>query len=202
MLSTRRWAVWLLVLLSIGFEGCGQKPKAETGHVPVSWARSLGLKSVDDIDGRFLSKWEERLNVTSGGTNVALEYCGDFLALKAYEAFNDQQEMQLRLHAVDCWALDAIRTAKPTGSADEFRLSADAVKWLPPEVGPVVSDDEAKAVKEAAASGKSWRDYDSEIQAAPGNDGDLNVKYSKPWIRVSSRGSISAWVISIVVDLP
>ena len=162
--------------------GCGDKPKVAAPEPstpaasPVTWSKSLGLKSLADLDARLRAPWEERLTVSSAGKKTSVRNCADFLSLKSFRALNDQQEMQLRLNAIECWALDAIGTAKPAGAADEFRLTPDGgIKWLPAELGPVVSNEDAKAVQAAAAGGKSWLDYDSGIKAAAGDEGELNV---------------------------
>lgn len=162
-------------MLPLLFTGCAQREAAQPAPpapAPVTWNKSLGLASLTAIDERLSAPWEDKIPVRHNGKRTTVASCKALLDIRKdrVEPANAQAEAVLEARGIECLAINALRSARAAAPAD-LQLTA---KTVPPELGPVVSGDDEKAV--AAAAGKSWLDFDPSIKAEQSADGALIVR--------------------------
>jgi len=142
------------------------KPETPSGVIPVSWAKSLELDSLAAIDGRLKRPWLDPFDVMVKGDLFTIANCADYRKVTSGEwsSTEPREEDYIILNGLDCEALQLLRNAKPTRAADPFELTVESASVLPPEVGPVVSNDDVRAVQAAVKAGKSWKTLDRSVR--------------------------------------
>lgn len=154
----------LLVTLSIA--------KEPSDPYRVRWSPALKLKSISDIDARLHRSFGDVFEGTVHGQPVTIRNCGDYLA-NAREGFavtgGELAAKVLRADAVDCVALEALRSARPAATSylREFQLNSAALAKLSPILAPAVSNEKIAEARHAAEEGESWRQFVPAAHAKP-----------------------------------
>ncbi len=129
--------------------------------LPVTWSPALGLKSLGDIDRRLTEPWDVSFELRNGNTGATVQSCAEYLAFRGQRVGVEPESdgPSLMRISVDCLAIDGLRNAKPArlSSIGMFHLTMDVLRLLPPELGPVVSDDDEARVSLASRAGLSWK---------------------------------------------
>ncbi len=144
----------------------GAKPETPPGMIPVSWAKSLGVDSLAGIDARLKEPWDQTFDVMVKDDLFTITDCADYwkVARGKWDVTNPLDQGPIQAYGLDCEALRLLRDAKPTRAADPFELNAESASVLPPGVGPVVSNDDVRAVQAAVKAGKSWKTLDPSVR--------------------------------------
>lgn len=147
-------------------------PPPDTPPAPgaVSWTKSLGLKSLADIDTRLKTPWQQPFDVFVKDDKVTITNCADYLKVVRgkWSSTEPQEEEYILINGLDCHALDLLRNAKPATQDDPFKLTPDANTVLPPDLGVVASDDDVADVRKAGKLNKPWK------AVAPGMNGKVD----------------------------
>jgi hypothetical protein len=147
----------------------------------VTWYGQLQLPSLAAIDGLLTRRlgvtWVAVLNDNSVRT---IETCEDVLAVRKLEInhLSDDGDLawySLQGNAVDCFALDIVRTAKPASKSylGWFKFSRAAILKLPAGLAPSLQEDETKLVTKAPATCAPWGKYERQLLM------DLDVDYKQ-----------------------
>jgi hypothetical protein len=139
---------------------------------PVEWSPALGLGSAADIGQALEKPFDSPTTVNKGTQSAVVSNCNQYLKYRAlgFAARSDRDASVLKSRGVDCQALRALRQAKPArvSHVSDFHLDAKAPGLLPATLAPSLSSDEEQTVKDAAARGLSWLDYQPKLTSKPG----------------------------------
>ena len=72
-----------------------------------------------------------------------------------------------------------LKKAKPakTSYIDNFDLTEDPLRYLPPSIGITLSGDEARSVEEAIRKGQTWQEYDPTASVTIKDKNNIEIKY-------------------------
>jgi hypothetical protein len=164
-----------LLLVGLATARCASDP------YPVWWSPKLGFKSLADIGARLHRPFGDVFEGTMNGKPVTVTNCADYLA-DSREHFTvtggEQAATVLHSDAVDCIALDALRTAHPakTSYLGHFHLNSSALAYLSPMLAPAVSNEQIAKARQAASDGESWQRLVPAARTQPARQtGVLNV---------------------------
>jgi hypothetical protein len=153
-------------------------PQQPTRHV--RWAPSLELQSLADIDRRLTMLFADPVPVTKGAHEATVTNCTECLEYtkEGFTAKSDRELRRLKSMGVDCLALVALKGAVPARRSylDGFSLDSQAVKYLPPTLGLVLSQDDLKKVSAAESRGTSWKEYEPNLKVESENQDRASIE--------------------------
>jgi hypothetical protein len=181
-------ALLALLLLAAGC-GRGSKPEGQAqetaGAIRVRWAEDLKLARIEDMNARLHLAFEDEFSVTKDHRPVVVKNCADYLGMESsFDPPDEQTARVLKSAGIDCLALQALASARPSRSTflAAFKLDEKSVAVLPPLLGAVVSADDQKRVQAAESEGKSWLAFAPGLKTSAdsagggGLDGSLAVR--------------------------
>lgn len=134
----------------------------------VWWTEKLHLHNLASIPERIQAPFEDKLEVYKGEQIATLSNCADYLryAPMHYEPRSDLELRVMRSWGTDCWALNALEQVAPAKISflRDFRLDADAPRYLPPELATAVSNGESRAAQLADEQGLTWQEYQHNLK--------------------------------------
>jgi hypothetical protein len=145
---------------------------AAADSLKVSWSSELALASLADVDAALARPFPAAWQVTvAGGSQKRLGNCRELLAVARtkFDAKNEHDWSALWAEAAHCFALDALRTAKPPAQSylGWFQLSPAAVARLPARLALAVSPDDAEDAAKAEQSCQGWGKFDETLKVKP-----------------------------------
>jgi hypothetical protein len=188
----------LLLTLSLHSEQTAQEPKNA-----ICWAPELQLRTLTDIENRLARPWDYPLEVhsrygrqkqTTAQKPTLMTNCLSYfdLTTEGFEAspIKDQQDL-----GADCYALRALQQAVPAQHTylSDFHLNEQAVNYLPPDLGLIISRDDVEKARSANAKGLSWRTVTPPSKVTVENNDTILVE-GDGWhvrVKVMARGDFN-----------
>jgi len=139
----------------------------------VSWSGDLKLASLSSIDEALAQPLRDSIDVVMQDQSVrTIKTCKDLLAVSKakFDLPPDHQSdidwEALTSASIRCFALDALRAAKPATSSyvGWFRFSQAGVAKLPAGLAMPSGENEDKAIAKAEKKCKPWGKYDPRLK--------------------------------------
>ena len=176
-----------MAILLIGFTITAKE--SEHRIMPIRWSAELHLQSVAAIPQRLRKPFEDRFNGQVHGRPAKITSCADYLRLssESFQLLDESESGVLQSYAVDCVALDMLRkaTVPRTSFIGAFRLTADSLSMLPPELAPTVSYEQQDAAAAANAAGESWATFQPEATVKTVNENQMIVTQGDWQIKIT-----------------
>jgi hypothetical protein len=119
---------------------------------------------------RLREPFDSALPFRKGDQRLKARNCADLIAYRksGFTPVSDRDAGIAQSLIVDCLAVKALyRATVPRESfLRAFHLDRSALDLLPPNLAPVISDEDRQKAQSAAAKGMSWKQFDSSATAS------------------------------------
>ena len=173
---------------------CGSPPRA---GFEVQWASELRLARPSQAMQRLREPFDSPLPFKNGGQSLAAGNCIDLLGYRGsgFTPISERDTATAQSLAVDCLAVRALSTATAPRESflRSFRLDPQALGLLPPNLAPIISDEDRQTVQNASAKGMSWKQFDpSAIASGQGDSFAVLSEDIRTSVRIYGRGDFNA----------
>ena len=162
-MPTRRVAALFLFAVVIG-------ASPRRAGFEVQWASALRLARPSGAMERLRQPFDSPLSFKNGSQSLQAGNCVDLLAYRrsGFTPVSDRDAGIAQSLIVDCLAVKALSraTAPRESFLRPFRLDPSALELLPPNLAPTISDEDSQKVQNAAAKGRSWKQFDPSATAS------------------------------------
>jgi hypothetical protein len=163
----------------------------------VQWASDLRLARPSKAMERLREPFDSPLPYKNANQRLEAGNCVDLIAYRksGFTPNSDRDAGIAQSLIVDCLAVKALyRATVPRKSfLRAFHLDLQAFELLPPNLAPIISDEDRQKVQSAAAKGISWKQFDSSASASvQGESLAVLSDDTRTTVKIYGRGDFNA----------
>jgi hypothetical protein len=163
----------------------------------VWWASELRLVRPSKAMERLREPFDSPLPFKNGGQSLEARNCIDLLRYRGsgFAPVSDREAGITQSLVVDCLAVKALYHARAprVSFLRTFRLDAQALGILPPDLAPIISDEDRQKVHKAASKGMSWKQFDPSATASvQGESFAVLSEDTRTTVKIYGRGDFNA----------
>jgi hypothetical protein len=163
----------------------------------VQWASDLRLARPSKAMERLREPFDSALPFKNGEQRLAAKNCADLIAYRksGFTPVSDRDAGIAQSLIVDCLAVKALYSATVPRESflRAFHLDLHALELLPPNLAPIISDEDRQNVRSAAAKGMSWKQFDSSASASvQGESLAVISDDTRTTVKIYGRGDFNA----------